>query len=87
MWDGTHLSFIDGKMWIDGRSHEARIPTEQYLLLLTNSEQRKGWDLIKIFLAVSGLYQTIDLNGRPSTVYVSISKTSWSDSARNTHAV
>ena len=65
MWDGTHLSFIDGKMWIDGRSHEARIPTEQYLLLLTNSEQRKGWDLIKIFLAVSGLYQTIDLNGRP----------------------
>ena len=65
MWDGTHLSFIDGKMWIDGRSHEARIPTEQYLLLLTNSEKRKGWDLIKIFLAVSGLYQTIDLNGRP----------------------
>lgn len=65
MWDGTHLSFIDGRMWIDGRSHEARIPTEQYLLLLTNPEERKGWDLVKIFLAVSGLYQTIDLHGRP----------------------
>lgn len=65
MSDGTHLAFIDGRMSIDGRSHEARIPTEQYLLLLTNPEQRKGWDLLKIFLAVSGLYQTIDLHGRP----------------------
>ena len=65
MSDGTLLSFVDGRMWIDGRPHEARIPTEQYLLLLMNSDERKGWDLIKLFLAISGLYQTIDLQGRP----------------------
>ena len=65
MSDGTHLCFIDGRMWIDGKSHEARIPTEQYLLLLTDREERKGWDLIRLFLALSGLYQTIDLHGRP----------------------
>ncbi|MGB0393851.1 MAG: hypothetical protein ACPGE8_01495 [Candidatus Poseidoniaceae archaeon] len=65
MSDGTLLSFVDGRMWIDGRSHEARIPTEQYLLLLMNPDERKGWDLTKLFLAVSGLYQTIDLQGRP----------------------
>ncbi len=65
MSDGTLLSFIDGRMWIDGRSHEARIPTEQFLLLLMNTEERKGWDVIKLFLAISGLYQTIDLRGRP----------------------
>jgi hypothetical protein len=65
MWDGTHLAFIDGRMCVDGRSHDARIPTEQYLLLLLNSDQRKGWDLIKLFLAISGIYQTIDLQGRP----------------------
>ncbi len=65
MWDGTHLAFIDGQMCVDGRSHDARIPTEQYLLLLMNPDQRRGWDLIKLFLAVSGLYQTIDMQGRP----------------------
>ena len=65
MFDGTLLSFIDGRMWIDGRPHQARIPTEQFLLLLMNAEQRKGWDVIKLFLAISGLYQTIDLEGRP----------------------
>ena len=36
MWDGTLLAFIDGRMTIDGRIHEARIPVEQYLLLLLN---------------------------------------------------
>jgi len=65
MWDGTHLSFIDGRMLIDGTSHEARIPIEQYLLLLTNSNQRIGWDLTRLFLALSGLYQTIDLREHP----------------------
>ena len=65
MSDGTNLSFVDGRMWIDGRSHEARVPTEQYLLLLMNTQLRKGWDLTKLFLAISGLYQTIDLHGRP----------------------
>ena len=65
MWDGTHLSFNDGRMLIDGISHEARIPIEQYLLLLTNSKQRIGWDLTRLFLALSGLYQTIDLREHP----------------------
>ena len=65
MSDGTNLSFVDGRMWVDGRSHEARVPTEQYLLLLMNVQERKGWDLTKLFLALSGLYQTIDLHGRP----------------------
>ena len=65
MWDGTHLSFNDGRMLIDGTSHEARIPIEQYLLLLTNSKQRIGWDLMRLFLALSGLYQTIDLREHP----------------------
>ena len=64
MSDGTNLSFVDGRMWVDGRSHEARVPTEQYLLLM-NVQERKGWDLTKLFLALSGLYQTIDLHGRP----------------------
>ena len=65
MWDGTLLSFVDGRMCIDGKSHEARIPTEQYLLLLMNPEQRKGWDLVRLFLSISGLYQTLDPFGRP----------------------
>ena len=65
MHDGTLLSFVDGRVWVDGRPHEARIPTEQYLLLLMNSDVRKGWDLIKLLLALSGLYQTIDVQGRP----------------------
>ena len=65
MWDGTLLSFVDGRMSIDGRVHEARIPTEQYLLLLMNPIERKGWDLVKLFLALSGLYQIIDINQRP----------------------
>ena len=65
MWDGTLLSFVDGRMYIDGRSHEARIPTEQYLLLLMNPEQRKGWDLVKLYLSLSGLFQRLDPFDRP----------------------
>ena len=65
MWDGTLLAFIDGRMSIDGRIHEARIPIEQYLLLLLTPGERKGWDLVKLFLALSALYQTLDPRGRP----------------------
>ena len=65
MWDGTLLSFVDGRMYIDGRSHEARIPTEQYLLLLMNPGQRKGWDLVKLYLSLSGLFQRFDPIDRP----------------------
>ena len=68
MWDGTLLAFIDGRMTIDGRIHEARIPVEQYLLLLLNPAERKGWDLVKLFLALSGLYQTLDPQGRPRRI-------------------
>ena len=42
MSDGTNLSFVDGRMWVDGRSHEARVPTEQYLLLMNVQSVKAG---------------------------------------------
>ena len=79
MSDGTLLSFVDGRMWIDGRSHEARIPTEQYLLLLMNSDERKGWDLIKLFLATQRVVSNNRFTRASATIHASFPSSVWAN--------
>ncbi len=63
MRNGSILSFSDGRMFVDGQRHNVQIPIQQFLILLTDKENRIGWDLVSIFLAVSALYQPIRKSG------------------------
>lgn len=63
MRNGSILSFSDGRMFVDGQHHNVQIPIKQYLLVLTDKENRIGWDIVSIFLAASALYQPIRKSG------------------------
>ena len=63
MRNGSIISFNDGRMFVDGQRHNVQIPIRQFLILLTDKENRIGWDIVSIFLAVSALYQPIRKSG------------------------
>ncbi|MCH1443769.1 MAG: hypothetical protein L7U53_07875, partial [Candidatus Poseidoniaceae archaeon] len=63
MCNGSILSFSNGRMLVDGQHHNVQIPIEQFLIILTDKENRIGWDIVLIFLAVSALFQPIRKSG------------------------
>ena len=63
MCNGSILSFSNGRMFVDGQHHNVQIPIEQFLIILTDKENRIGWDIVLIFLAVSALFQPIRKSG------------------------
>jgi hypothetical protein len=53
--DGVRISFIGGRLLVNGRTMPAEVPIVSLLNVLSSKSARTGWDLTKLFVAFGSL--------------------------------
>ena len=53
--DGVRISFIGGRLLVNGRTMPAEVPMVSLLNVLSSKSARTGWDLTKLFVAFGSL--------------------------------
>ena len=53
--DGVQISFIGGRLLVNGRTMPAEVPIVSLLNVLSSKSARRGWDLTKLFVAFGSL--------------------------------
>ena len=53
--DGVRISFIGGRLLVNGRTMPAEVPMISLLNVLSSKSARTGWDLTKLFVAFGSL--------------------------------
>ena len=56
--DGVRISFIGGRLLVNGRTMPAEVPMISLLNVLCSKSARTGWDLTKLFVAFGSLNTT-----------------------------
>ena len=56
--DGVQISFIGGRLLVNGRTMPAEIPIVSFLNVLSSKSARIGWDLTKLLVAFGSLNTT-----------------------------
>ena len=69
LFDGTHVSFVADRMYLNGRPTIASVPMVSILNLLSSKKHRLGWDLSKLLIAIgtmtTGAIDTLQIRRVP----------------------